>query len=268
MDRESTADLTRTERIGLALGAGIADRRLPRALASMWQDNFSFPVLGLTLNDRLFAEGLDHVPQGESFIFAANHRTWFDLYAVMIATWRRFPQPPHLYCPVRTAFFYEKPAGIALNLLVSGNAMYPPVFRDQRGKILNQYAVERAVELLRADRRCVLAIHPEGRRNPSPDPYSFLPAKPGVGRIALQSGRPVIPAFVAGLPPTFPELVRERVSGRGTPVRVHLGPPVPLADFTNADAPEAWQAATDRVMGHIAALGAQDRAFMARRERT
>lgn len=255
-----------TERLGATIGARIASGGVPRALATLWQDHAAVPVLNLTINDRLHTHGLDNLPRGESFILAANHRTWFDLYAVLLAIWRHFDQPPHLYCPVRSTFFYERLTGIALNLAVSGNAMYPPIFRDERGRSLNHHAVELAADLLRTDPRCVLAIHPEGRRGKDPDPYTFLEARPGVGRIALRAQRPIVPLFVAGLPPTFPALVKERASGRGQPVRVTLGPPIALDDLADrSEDPEAWVTATTRTMAGIAAAGELDRAFMAAR---
>ncbi|MCB9525130.1 MAG: 1-acyl-sn-glycerol-3-phosphate acyltransferase [Myxococcales bacterium] len=249
-----------TEKVGCAVGSGLAHNRLARGAVTQYQDRIVVPVLGQTINNRLDTRGLDRVPQGESFVLAANHRSYFDLYAVMLACWRAFERRPHLYCPVRTGFFYEKPAGVLLNLMVAGNAMYPPVFRDQRGRVLNRYAVDQSVRLLAEDPRCIVAMHPEGKRNTGPDRYTFLPPKAGVGRIALRSGRPIVPAFVAGLPASFGALVKDRVSVDGVPVRVWFGPGVDASDLAGREDPEAEMALTERTMDAIAALGEQDRA--------
>lgn len=253
--------LTWTERVGCFVGARLAESPLAREMTTRYQTRVIVPALGLTINDRLHLDGAEHLPRDRSFIFAANHRSYFDLYAVMIATWHQFERPPYLYCPVRTNFFYERARGVLFNVAICGNAMYPPVFRDERGRALNRYAVDRAVHLLERSARTVLAIHPEGRRGSGDDPYALLPPKPGIGRIALRARCPVIPVFVNGLPPTFGALVRDRVSGVGPPVRVVLGPPVPLADLHDqAEDPAAHHEAARRTMAGIAAAGERDRA--------
>lgn len=262
--REFWSTLTWTERAACAVGAGIAHTRIGRRAATWHQDHLVVPVLGKTIDDRLHVHGTEHMPRDAGFVLAANHRSYFDLYAVLLATWGVFERSPHLYCPVRTNFFYERPLGMVLNLAVCANAMYPPVFRDDRGAVLNRYAVDEAVYMLENDPRTVIAIHPEGRRNKDPDPYSYLPAKSGVGRIGLRSRAPIIPVYVGGLPPTFPELVKERVSGHGTPVRVRMGAPVDVTDLHDqAQSKAAHHAASERVMQAIAALGEEDRAYMA-----
>lgn len=256
--------LTWSERVACAVGAGIAHTRVGRRAATWHQDNLVVPILGKTIDDRLHLHGDENMPRHSGFILAANHRSYFDLYAVLLATWWTFERSPHLYCPVRTSFFYEKPLGVALNLAVCANAMYPPVFRDDRGPVLNRYAIREAVRMLETDPRTIIAIHPEGKRNKDPDPYSYLPPKAGVGRIALRAKAPVIPIYVGGLPPTFPELVRERMSGHGTPVRVRMGRPVQLTDLYNeADSHAAHKEAAVRTMDAIAELGEADRAYMA-----
>jgi 1-acyl-sn-glycerol-3-phosphate acyltransferase len=264
--KEFWSTLTWTERAACLAGAGIAHTRIGRRAATWHQDHVSVPVLSKTINDRLSLHGAEHMPRDAGFILAANHRSYFDLYAVLIATWGVFERSPHLYCPVRTTFFYERPLGVLLNLAVCANAMYPPVFRDDRGPTLNRYAIDEAVRLLEDDARTVIAIHPEGRRNTDPDPYTYLPAKSGVGRIGLRSRSPIIPVFVGGLPPTFPGLVKERMSGHGTPVRVRMGAPVDVADlYGEARSSDAQRAASDRVMRAVAVLGEDDRAYMADR---
>jgi 1-acyl-sn-glycerol-3-phosphate acyltransferase len=258
--------LTWTERAACLVGAALGETTPGRVLATKYQTRVSVPLLGLTIDNRLHLDGFEHVPRGGSFIFAANHRSYFDLYAIMIAIWHRFDRAPHLFCPVRTKFFYDRPAGIAMNLAMCANAMYPPVFRDERGRALNRHAVERAVRLLHRDPRTIVALHPEGRRSEGADPYALMPPKPGVGRIALAARRPVVPVFVNGLPPSFGALVRDRLSPEGTPVRVFIGAPVALSDlYARADDPEAHHEAARRTMDAIALAGERDRAFMGQR---
>ena len=182
----------------------------------------------------------------------------------MIATWEHYPEPPFLYCPVRSRFNYESPLGVALNLLASGNAMYPPVFRDDRGPVLNRNVVEACVRLLASTSRAVVAMHPEGTRNRSDDPYALRAPKAGVGRIALASRAPVVPAFVNGVPRSFGRLLREHVPRGAEPVRVLLGPPVELHDLYHlVEDRGTHREAAERTMAAIAALGGKDRALMA-----
>jgi 1-acyl-sn-glycerol-3-phosphate acyltransferase len=204
---EVDAALTGIERYAYRWGRLLNETPFGKRVSGAWGSIFSVPWLGATIRPRYHIDGLEHLPQ-RSMIVVANHRTFFDLYAVMIAIWHHLPQSPWLYCPVRSNYFYDHPMGPFLNTLVSGNAMYPPIFRDERGPVLNRSAVDACVRLLDWQSRVVIAMHPEGTRSSNPDPYDLLPAKPGVGRIALRSRAPVLPIFVNGLPRTFGRLVR------------------------------------------------------------
>jgi len=262
-DRRILGLLKPAEKFAYVVGAQLNETMWGKRISTFWGHRVAQPGLALTINSRLRLFGVEHLPK-RSMILAPNHRTWFDLFAVMIATWEHYPEPPFLFCPVRSGFHYESPLGVALNLLVSGNAMYPPVFRDDRGPVLNRNVVDACVRLLAWTPRAVVAMHPEGTRNTGDDPYALLAPKSGVGRIALASRAPVVPAFVNGLPRSFGRLLRERVSRDVEPVRVFLGPPVGLDDlYDRVDDRDAHREAAERTMAAIAALGARDRAFMA-----
>lgn len=256
------AALSPFERFAYRLGTQLNETHLGKRLSMTWGHRVAQPGLALTINNRIRLEGQEHLPR-RSMMLASNHRTWFDQFAIMIALWDEFPEPPYLYCPVRNTFYYDRPLGVLLNLAVSGNAMYPPVFRDERGPALNQSVIDACVRLLHWSPRTVVALHPEGRRNPSDDPYALLPPKSGIGRIALASRAPVVPSFVNGLPPTFGALLRDRVTRGAEPVRVFVGPPVVLDDLhEHATCRDAQREASTRVMAAIAELGEKDRAFM------
>ncbi len=251
------------ERFAYLVGAQMNETMLGKRASMFWGHHVAQPGLALTINNRLRLFGAEHLPK-RSMILAPNHRTWFDLYAAMIATWDKYPEPPFLYCPVRSTFHYDTLLGVAMNLAVSGNAMYPPVFRDDRGPILNRNVVDACVRLLQWTPRAVVAIHPEGTRSRGDDPYAFLPPKAGIGRIALSARAPVVPCFVNGLPRSFGRLLRERMTAGVEPVRVFLGPPVGLEDlYDRADDRRAQAEAAERTMNAIATLGEKDRAWMA-----
>lgn len=263
IDPEILAALKPVEKLAYGVGALLNETEPGKLLSMRWGHHIAEPGLALTINNRIRLTGQEHLPH-RSMILASNHRTWFDQFAVLIALWEHFDAAPFLYCPVRSGFYYERPLGVALNLLVSGNAMYPPVFRDDRGPVLNRNVVDACVRLLNRSPRSVVAMHPEGTRSHGDDPYTYLPPKPGIGRIALAARAPIVPTFVCGLPQTFSRLVRDRLSTGVEPVRVYVGPPVPLDDlYDAAEDREAHHEAAVRTMTSIAALGEQDRAFMA-----
>jgi 1-acyl-sn-glycerol-3-phosphate acyltransferase len=262
-DPEILAALKPAERFAYRVGAQLNETHLGKRVSMLWGNHVAQPALALTINARLRFFGAENMP-GRSAIFAANHRTWFDQFAMLIAAWDHFPEAPYIYCPVRSTFYYERPLGVALNLLVSGNSMYPPVFRDDRGPVLNRNVVDACVRLLNWTPRAVVAMHPEGTRSQGEDPYTFLPPKSGIGRIALAARAPIVPSFVNGLPRSFGKLIEERVKPGVEPVRVFLGPSVPLDDlYDHAEDRDAQREAAVRTMTSIAALGEQDRAFMA-----
>ncbi len=250
------------ERFAYRLGTQLNETHWGKRVSMLWAHHVAEPGLALTINSRIRLFGAENLPK-RSMLLPSNHRTWFDQFALLIALWDQFEEPPYVYCPVRSAFYYERPLGLFLNLAVSGNAMYPPVFRDDRGPALNRTIVDTCVRLLNWSPRTVVAMHPEGRRNPGDDPYSFLEPKSGIGRIALASRAPAVPSFVNGLPKSFKTVLRERVTPGVEPVRVFIGPPVVLDDlYERADDRSAHTEAARRVMAAIAALGEQDRAFM------
>ena len=83
----------------------------------------------------------------------------------------------------------------------------------------------------------LLVIYPEGGRSP---PGEVREAKPGVGRLALESGAPVIPAAIAGS-----EEVRHWTRLHFPAVIVRYGDPI---HFERVDRPtrEQAQAAAER----------------------
>lgn len=91
----------------------------------------------------------------------------------------------------------------------------------------------------------LLVIYPEGARSP---PGQVRDAKPGVGRLALESGAPVIPAAIAGS-----EEVRHWTRLRFPAVIVRYGEPI---HFARVDSPtrEQAQAAAERIFDVVKRL--------------
>ncbi|HWO13887.1 MAG TPA: lysophospholipid acyltransferase family protein [Polyangiaceae bacterium] len=173
-----------------------------------------------------YIERLAPLLPNKSFILVSNHRSFFDLY-VLTATLLRWGMRQRIVFPVRSNFFYDTPAGFAVNGVMSFFAMYPPLFRDKRRAQLNALGLSELAGLLLAGQTLV-GIHPEGRRNPGTDPYELLPAKSGVGRlIHAARGVPVVPVFTNGLLPNdLPRQITSNFDGTGVPIHSVFGAPI------------------------------------------
>jgi len=126
----------------------------------------------------------------------SNHRSFFDQYIMMLACFMGpAPWARHLNFPVRANFFYDSPLGVLVNAGIAGGAMYPPIYRQAERRQLNDAALDRMVEILKTPGN-VVGMHPEGTRGKGPDPYKFLPAQPGVGKLALVAKPMVVPCFI------------------------------------------------------------------------
>ncbi len=105
----------------------------------------------------------------------------------------------------------------------------------------------------------VVGFHPEGTRNKSADPYSFLRPQPGVGRLIKDARPQVVPVFIAGLGNDLFRQVLGNLRG-GEPVRIHFGPAIYFKDFqARRDSVRTYKEIADFVMTKIAELGERDR---------
>src|SRR5215831_18639565 len=102
----------------------------------VWQRYVLIPFVGLFFERRLILRGLDRVPAdpGARILLVANHRTFFDLFALGYILWRHKGLSQKLSFPVRATFFYENPLGLFLCLFFSGGTMHPPFFREASKK--------------------------------------------------------------------------------------------------------------------------------------
>jgi 1-acyl-sn-glycerol-3-phosphate acyltransferase len=195
-----------------------------------------------------------------SVIVVANHRSFFDMYVVTANLMRRRLSKRIIF-PVRSDFFYTSWLGLVVNFLMSFLAMYPPLFRRGEQAALNLFALEELGTLLRGGEMFV-GLHPEGTRKKDDDPYTLLPAKPGVGRVIFEAKVPVVPVFINGLGNNALAQVWGNFTGRGRAIHIVFGAPVALGDLL-AEAPSTrlFQTISDRCMKEVAALGQEERAF-------
>lgn len=209
--------------------------------------------------------GLDRLPDlqdSSSIIVVCNHRSFFDLYVVTAELVRRKMKKRIIFM-VRSGFFYDSFLGLFVNFLMSFLAMYPPVFRERSKQSLNPLALEELAWLL-ARGGMFAGLHPEGTRKQDDDPYTFLPAKPGVGRIIQASGARVVPVFVNGLGNDIVKQVRGNFNRRGDKIAIVFGKPIDFGDLLEQESSlRTHRAISEKCMEAIAELSHEEKSLRA-----
>lgn len=198
----------------------------------------------------------------QSYIFVSNHRSFFDMYVISGDLVRRGMQHRIVF-PVRSTFFYDNPIGLFVNGVMSFFAMYPPLFRERKKLILNPTSLDELSWLLKQG-GMFCGIHPEGTRKKDDDPYTFLPAQRGVGRIIHGARVPVIPVFINGLINDLPRQVESNFDGSGKEVLVVYGEPIDFGDLLDEPASaRVEQRIADRTLEAIGKLGQEEKRIRA-----
>ncbi len=196
----------------------------------------------------------------ESIIFVANHRSFFDLYVITAELVRR-GMKKRIVFPVRSGFFYDSPVGLFVNGVMSFFSMYPPIFRSKKKATLNLHGLSELGFLLSRG-GVFVGMHPEGTRKRDDDPYTFLPAQPGVGKVIFEARTQVVPVFVNGLINDLPRQVKSNFDGTGKPIHVVFGRPIDLADLlAERGSPRVHRAIAERCMRAIGELGQEEKAL-------
>jgi 1-acyl-sn-glycerol-3-phosphate acyltransferase len=206
--------------------------------------------------------GFEHVaatPRDRPLLVAANHRTAFDLYAVMCVLFRRLPGWRSILFPVRGRYFYQTLGGITLNWLAAWWSMYPPFFHSPGRRRFDQWALNELARLCRDGPGRIVGFHPEGTRGKGPDPYALLPAQAGIGRL-LHDARPItVPVFVIGLSNSLRDILAKRRRG-GESIRLRFGPPIDYTPFLDLPpTTSTYRQMAELVMDRIAQLAEEDR---------
>ena len=162
---------------------------------------------------RLEVLGLEALDPRETYIFAANHQSAFDIYA--------------LYAVLPVRFRWLAKAEL-FSIPVFGAAMralgHIPIHRDDPRKALK--SIEAAAARVAAGASVI--IFPEGTRSGDGVLQDF---KKGGFTLALRSGKPVLPVSISGSSRVLPK----KGLLRPGPIRVTFGEPVPTAGLTARD---------------------------------
>jgi 1-acyl-sn-glycerol-3-phosphate acyltransferase len=262
--------LTRVDRIALRIAEATNERAEGKWLQTRFLRGISYVWVRAGIANRMFVEGLEGImalQPDTGVMLVSNHRSFFDQYAMLLAC---YMGPVHwskrLFFPVRSNFFYDQPLGIVVNAAVAGGAMYPPIYRQAERRALNDEALDKMVEIVRKPGN-VLGMHPEGTRGKGADPYVFLPAQPGVGKLALVAKPLVLPTFIHGLGNKILEDIRlnfTKGARREHAIITVFGKPLDYSDLTaEKPRPTLYKKCADRMMAEIKKLGELERAIRA-----
>jgi 1-acyl-sn-glycerol-3-phosphate acyltransferase len=211
-------------------------------------------------------EHLDEISRERPILIVANHRSFFDMYTVSTSLFRQTNWRKQLFFPVRGRFFYQSLTGLFVNLVMGWWSMYPPFFASgdnpiREKRAFDKYTFRLLSELCRQGAGNVIGFHPEGTRNKNDDPYSYLPAQPGVGKLIKDASPQVIPVFIAGLGNDLPRQVLGNWTG-GEKIRIHFGAPIDFTQYlSKKDHMRTYKEISELVMRKIADLGEQDRSL-------
>ncbi len=263
----------RFERAAIELCRYVNEDERAKFLQSIYLREFGTRWVLKGIGNLLHVDGLGRalaLTPERGVLLCVNHRSFFDSYAVASPLMANAPWCKRIYFPVRANFFYDRPAGVAVNAIIGGLCMYPPIWRDSARRAENDHAVEKMVDFL-GQPGSMVGMHPEGTRGQGPDPYQLLPAQPGVGQLILRANPTVLPVFVNGLLNDVVEQIASnfRDGGkRGRPIVAVFGDPVDLSEFSGQKPRAAlYKKVADKVTREIAKLGEREKEVRAQIER-
>lgn len=239
--------------------------RLSEALVTAQRVFGSRWIEASTRNIREFY-GLDRFPKlakDDSIILVSNHRSFFDMY-VLAAYFVYRGMSQRLLFPVRSKFFYDTPAGLFVNGIMSWFAMYPPIFRERSRAALNVASLDETIRLVRSG-GMFLGVHPEGQRNTGDDPYSLLPAQRGIGRILHECPRAkVVPVFINGLSNDLPKQVKGNFDRKGERIIAVFGEPIDFGGLLKKPGSlKLHKELSEISMEHVKRLSIEERTYRA-----
>lgn len=173
--------------------------------------------------------GKENVPKAGGFILASNHKAYVD--------------PPFLgTCADREMNYMAKDA-LFKNKFISWVITHVNARPVKRGGF-DRKAIETSIKVLKSGQGIV--IFPEGTRSKTDD---FLPARPGVGKIAIEAQCLIVPAYIHSSNSLWHSFIGKKklVIACGVPLTVEW-----ISQFS-ADK-ESYYKISERIMEEIAKL--------------
>jgi len=174
---------------------------------------------------RLSRIGREHIPESGPVIFASNHRSFLDPFIMGVCS--------------RRPIYYVAKSEIFANPLVAWFVSSLGAFPVRRGAgDADMLETVRAI-LARGDQ---VLMFPEGTRT---RPGALGRPKRGIGRLALDTGAPVVPVAMIGT-----EAVRKGWRIRPHKIRVRIGSPLTFPKVDDVS-PQLAGAVTDRIWPNV-----------------
>jgi len=184
--------------------------------------------------------GIENIPKSRPYILAPNHASALDQAMVSYSIGK--DRREYLYT-LATKFFYDRPIA-KIFIRIAANAMRIDTVEDFFP------ALRAAVKVLKLGRS--IYINPEGTRSETGE---LLPFRVGVGVLAVETGAPIVPVYIAGthesMPPGkyFPKPIK---------IKVYFGEPIMMDGYIKRKQTETaydvYKAATDELFKRVSAL--------------
>jgi 1-acyl-sn-glycerol-3-phosphate acyltransferase len=178
------------------------------------------------------ATGLEHIPRGQPVMYASNHTSMFDIWALSATL------------PNSTRFVAKRElARIPILGLAMRRAGHVMIDRFNRARAFAAY--EKAAETIQSGISAI--VFPEGTRSRTGELQPFKNAPFG---LAIAAQVPVVPVYVDG---TYRILKKGGLELRPMPIRVEIGEPIPTVGLS----PDDREQLRERVRAAILALKAR-----------
>jgi 1-acyl-sn-glycerol-3-phosphate acyltransferase len=198
-----------------------------------WLIQIFLEIWLITFGVKVVIDGAEHIDPNQTYVVAANHRSWLDAVTLITAfkVGRDGVPPRRLYFVIKRSLLFIP--GFGLYMLW---ARYIPVVRGQAGKGKgsngngkakgdNSGRVQAAVEHLKLGKS--ILIFPEGTRSPD---HKFRRFKRGAAQMAIQAGVPVLPVCFSNTGQLYP---KGKTYIRPGTVRIEFLPPISPEGHTN-----------------------------------
>jgi 1-acyl-sn-glycerol-3-phosphate acyltransferase len=172
--------------------------------------------------------GLENLSPGQTYVYAANHRSQFDIFVLLKAL------PGNFVWVAKKSLFKIPLFGPALAR--SGSM---PIDRDNRQEAIR--TLNMAIDKVRAG--CSMLVFPEGTRASTRE---LLPFKKGVFVLAFRAGQPVVPVTINGTMAIQP---RGALRLRPGPIQVVISPPIDPKQFKRKE--ELMDAVREAIAAHL-----------------
>jgi 1-acyl-sn-glycerol-3-phosphate acyltransferase len=178
---------------------------------------------------RVEVEGLEKIPPGGSFVFVANHRSYFDIPVILphISVQFRFFAKKSLFYVPFIGYHMKRAGYVAVDLV------------NPRESIKSMAEGARVIQ----ETGISILLFPEGTRTHG----ELAPFKDGAAYIAIKAGVPIVPIGLVGTRDILP---RDSLTLRGGTVKMRIGDPIPTLDIPLADRTRL----TQTLRHHIAEL--------------